>query len=70
MTGHAADTNTAAQLPTDLGQALDALQADDQLTDILGKSFVDAFLTFKRDELARFHKYVTDWEFREYAQIN
>ena len=68
-TGHAADTGAAAKLPTDLGQALDALQADDQLTDILGKSFVDAFLTFKRDELARFHKHVTDWEFREYAQL-
>ncbi|MFI2718352.1 glutamine synthetase family protein [Streptomyces collinus] len=69
-TGHAADTSAADRLPTDLGRALDALQADDQLTDILGKSFVDAFLTFKRDELARFHKHVTDWEFREYAQIN
>lgn len=69
-TGHAADTDAAPKLPTDLGQSLDALQADDQLTDILGKSFVDAFLTFKRDELARFHKHVTDWEFREYAEIN
>ncbi|MEU1185365.1 glutamine synthetase family protein [Streptomyces sp. NPDC005820] len=69
-TGYAADTTTAAQLPTDLGQALDALEADDELTGALGKPFVDAFLTFKRDELARFRQYVTDWEFREYAQIN
>jgi glutamine synthetase len=69
-TGRADDTGAAAKLPTDLGQALDALEADDQLTDVLGKAFVDAFLTFKRDELARFQRYVTDWEFREYAQIN
>ena len=69
-TGHAADPDTAAKLPTDLGQALDALAADNQLTDVLGKPFVDAFLTFKRDELARFRRHVTDWEFREYAQIN
>ncbi|MEU8876759.1 hypothetical protein AB0D24_37595 [Streptomyces javensis] len=26
-------------------------------------------LTFKRDELARFQRYVTDWEFREYARL-
>ncbi|MFD4510656.1 glutamine synthetase [Streptomyces sp. NPDC058457] len=69
-TGYAAGTTTAALLPTDLGQALDALEADDELTGALGKPFVDAFLTFRRDELARFRKYVTDWEFREYAQIN
>ena len=25
------------------------------------------FLTYKRDELERFHHWVTDWEFREYA---
>ncbi|TDC42574.1 glutamine synthetase [Micromonospora sp. KC213] len=69
-TGRAADTTAAAELPTDLGQALDALAADNELTDVLGKSFVDAFLTFKRDELARFRRYVTDWEFREYAQLS
>jgi glutamine synthetase len=43
---------------------------DEQLTDILGKSFVDAFLTFKRNALTRFHKHLTDWQFRAYAQIN
>lgn len=56
--------------PTDLGQALTPSSPDEQLTDILGKSFVDAFLTFKRNELTRFHKHLTDWQFRAYAQIN
>ncbi|MFD5383491.1 glutamine synthetase family protein [Streptomyces sp. NPDC127074] len=69
MTGQGHDMGTAAALPTGLGQALDALEADDRLTDALGKPFVAAFLTFKRDELARFQRYVTDWEFREYAGI-
>ncbi|MEU7019044.1 glutamine synthetase family protein [Streptomyces sp. NPDC046203] len=69
-TGHASDTRAADRLPTDLGRALDALEADTALTEVLGADFVSAFLTFKRDELARFHHYVTDWEFREYAEIN
>ncbi|GAA1094242.1 hypothetical protein GCM10009579_20390 [Streptomyces javensis] len=69
MTGENRDRGTATPLPTDLGRALDALEADDELTDALGKPFVDAFLTFKRDELARFQRYVTDWEFREYARL-
>ncbi|WP_413797902.1 glutamine synthetase family protein [Streptomyces iranensis] len=69
MTGEGRDRGTATLLPTDLGQALDALEGDDQLTDALGKPFVDAFLTFKRDELARFQRHVTDWEFREYARL-
>ncbi|WP_413099549.1 hypothetical protein [Streptomyces sp. Inha503] len=60
---------TATPLPTDLGRALDALEGDGQLTDALGKPFADAFLAFERDELARFQRYVTDWEFREYARL-
>ena len=34
---------------------------------ILGKQFVETFLTYKRNELERFQHWVTDWEFREYA---
>ena len=30
-------------------------------------AFVSSFVTYKRNELARFNHYVTDWEFREYA---
>ena len=38
-----------------------------ELADVLGKPFVNAFLTYKRNELERFTHWVTDWEFREYA---
>ena len=34
---------------------------------MLGETFVDSFLTYKRNEVERFAQYVTDWEFREYA---
>ena len=37
------------------------------LVDILGPVFVKTFLDYKRDELERCSRWVTDWEFREYA---
>ncbi|WP_406002552.1 glutamine synthetase family protein [Streptomyces sp. NBC_00829] len=67
--GYGYDPAGSPRLPTGLGEALDALEADDELTAALGKPFVDSFLIFKRDELARFGRHVTDWEFREYARL-
>jgi glutamine synthetase len=67
--GYGYDPAGAPKLPTSLGEALDALEGDHELTEVLGKPFVDAFLIFKRDELTRFGRHVTDWEFREYAQL-
>jgi len=46
---------------------LTALAADDALTEVLGKGFVDSFLAYKRNEVERFERYVTDWEFGEYS---
>ena len=34
---------------------------------MLGETFVASFLAYKRNEVERFERYVTDWEFREYA---
>ena len=39
-------------LPTDLAQALRRLEADAEICDVLGKAFVNTFLTYKRDETA------------------
>ncbi len=50
-----------------LGDALDALEADRELTGVLGDYFVTSFLAYKRNEIERFERFVTDWEFREYA---
>jgi glutamine synthetase len=50
-----------------LGAALDALESDHELTEVLGEYFVTSFLTYKRNEIERFERFVTDWEFREYA---
>ena len=37
------------------------------MTEALGPFFVDSFLAYKRNEVERFERYVTDWEFLEYA---
>jgi hypothetical protein len=37
------------------------------LADVLGGYFVSSFLAYKRNEIERFERFVTDWEFREYA---
>lgn len=67
LEGYGYDINKAEMLPVALDPALDALEADAEFADILGPEFVSTFVTYKRDELQRFSRYVTDWEFREYA---
>jgi glutamine synthetase len=67
LEGYGYDPSKADKLPGDLGSALDALEADADMAGILGKQFVETFLTYKRNELERFQHWVTDWEFREYA---
>ncbi|MFF9405375.1 glutamine synthetase family protein [Streptomyces anandii] len=67
LDGYGYDTARAAMLPTSLSAALDALEADTALTGLLGKAFTTSYLTYKRDEVERFRRHVTDWEFTEYA---
>ncbi|WP_447041968.1 glutamine synthetase family protein [Streptomyces sp. DSM 118878] len=70
LQGYGYDETTAPRLPATLAAALDALEADEALTGLLGAGFTGAFLTYKRDELERFQRAVTDWEFTEYAFLN
>jgi glutamine synthetase len=67
LEGYGYDPGRAPMLPTRLGAALDALEADHELAGILGEYFVTSFLSYKRHEIERFERFVTDWEFREYA---
>ncbi|MBB5939306.1 glutamine synthetase family protein [Streptomyces zagrosensis] len=67
LEGYGYDTARSAALPTSLSAALDALEADTAVTETLGKDFITSYLSYKRDEVARFHRHVTDWEFTEYA---
>ncbi|WP_367324912.1 glutamine synthetase family protein [Streptomyces sp. HUAS ZL42] len=67
LQGYGYDTARAAVLPMTLSAALDALEADTALTEVLGKGFTTSYLSYKRNEVERFQRHVTDWEFTEYA---
>ena len=67
LKGYGYDTSKAAVLPMDLPAALDALEADTDLAELLGKDFTTSYLAYKRNEVERFQRHVTDWEFTEYA---
>ncbi|MEU6142902.1 glutamine synthetase family protein [Streptomyces sp. NPDC047081] len=67
LEGYGYDTARSALLPTTLTGALDALEADTAFADVLGKDFTASFLAYKRNEVDRFQRHVTDWEFTEYA---
>jgi glutamine synthetase len=67
LEGYGYDAGKAEMLPLRLADALDALAADSELAGVLGGYFVDSFLSYKRNEIERFERFVTDWEFREYA---
>ncbi|MEU2631442.1 glutamine synthetase family protein [Kitasatospora sp. NPDC007106] len=67
LDGYGYDATRSAVLPTSLPAALDALEADTALTELLGKEFTTSFLAYKRHEVERFQRHITDWEFDEYA---
>jgi glutamine synthetase len=56
-------------VPLSLAEALDALEADEYLSEALGPKFVRAFVALKRDEHKRFTSSVTEWELREYLNV-
>ena len=60
-----------APLPTTLGDALDALEADARLVELVGPELVETFLRNKRYELGRWEAHqnrLTAWEIEEYAE--
>jgi glutamine synthetase len=67
LEGYGYNPESAAMLPQSLPEALDALEADTELVEVLGEFFVTSFLQYKRNEVERFSRYITDWEFREYS---
>jgi glutamine synthetase len=54
--------------PWSLDRALDALEDDEALAQVLGQDLVQAFLYVKRSENAKYSAYVSDWEYRYYAE--
>lgn len=67
LEGYGYDPENAEMLPQRLPDALDAFEADTALQEVLGEEFCTSFVTYKRNEVERFERHVTDWEFTEYA---
>ena len=74
LEGWTYEDESADVLPMTLEDALAALEADSVLREMLGKTFVDTFVTMKADEVRRYTEAaadpstrdVTDWEVKEY----
>ncbi len=56
-----------ARLPRDLGQALDALEADDVVRGALGPVLSTEFMRLKRAEHDAHAAHISDWELERYA---
>lgn len=59
----------AERLPTNLDAALDGLEGDEPLRELVGAGLLDAFVKMKRIEWAKFMAHVTGWERRYYAEF-
>jgi glutamine synthetase len=74
VVGLSYENESAAILPMSLEAALDALEVDTVLRDLLAGPIVDVFQILKRDEVKRYKEAVsdpntrdtTDWEVKEY----
>jgi glutamine synthetase len=74
--GWAYENEAAPILPMTLGDALDALEKDEFMRAALGATFIETFLTLKRDEIQRYTDEVDDpstrdvtrWELDEYIE--
>ena len=54
------------KLPMNLGDALNAIEADDVIRESLTGEMWDVFIDYKRDEWDRFLATVTDWDIDTY----
>lgn len=55
-------------LPQGLGEALDALEADELICTALGETLTQEFLQLKRGEVEAYRHQVSDWELRRYVE--
>ena len=73
--GMAYDNEDAPILPMDFTSALDALEANQNLTEFMSQEMINVFLVMKRDEIERYNtavpeptRDITQWEINEYFE--
>ena len=69
------DNESAPVLPMTFTEALDALEANDNLREQMSQELINVFLVMKRDEIERYEaavpeatRDVTQWEIEEYFE--
>jgi len=55
-------------LPSNLGEAVDALEADEVVKDSLGEHITDKFIEAKREEQTGYRIQVSEWEIEKYLE--
>ncbi|MFQ5984843.1 MAG: glutamine synthetase family protein [Alphaproteobacteria bacterium] len=58
-----------AKLPMSLGEALDALEADEVINSALPGEMYDVYMHYKRDEWEKFLATVTEWDLDTYMDV-
>jgi glutamine synthetase len=56
-------------LPQNLGEAIDAFEADPLSREVFGDAMFDSFVSFKRQEWTEYHTHVSDWELQRYLKF-
>ena len=52
-----------------INEAIEALNEDEFAREVLGKSMLHQFFSYKMDEWDRYHQSVTDWEVQEFLRL-
>lgn len=56
-------------LPQNLGEAIDALEADSALCEAIGEEIMGEFIKLKRDEWIEYSRHVSAWETARYGEL-
>jgi glutamine synthetase len=54
-------------VPRSLFRALEELQKDEWLCECVGEELLETFVTLKTNEVDKFARYITDWEWNTYS---
>jgi len=57
-------------LPTTLQEAIDELEQDDVIKAALGSTYADYYIKVKREEWARYHRSISQWETENYLLVH
>jgi glutamine synthetase len=57
------------RIPLNLGEALEALEKDDVIREVLPGRMYSVFMHYKTDEWERYMAHVSDWEFERYLHM-